>query len=71
MPLGYQSYYYDTPDYYYRYDGYGDLPDRRRNAADHRVWSRLLTGQGYGIGQMLPASYGVYNVPLAYRATLL
>jgi hypothetical protein len=29
----------------------------------------LLTGQGYGVGQMLPASYGAYNVPLAYRST--
>ena len=35
-----RSYYYDTPDYYYRYDGNGDLPDRCRDAADHRAWSR-------------------------------
>ena len=31
----------------------------------------LLTGQGYGVGQMLPASYGVYNVPIGLSVDLL
>ena len=68
VPLAYQPYYYDTPDYYYRYDGYGIY---RIDAGTQLIAGlvALLTGQGYGIGQTLPASYGVYNVPLAYRST--
>jgi hypothetical protein len=68
VPLGYRSYYYDTPDYYYRYDGYGIY---RIDAGTQLIAGlvALLTGQGYGIGQTLPASYGAYNVPLAYRST--
>ena len=68
VPLGYQSYYYDTPDYYYRYDGYGIY---RIDAQTQLITAlvALLTGQGFGIGSMLPASYGAYNVPLAYRST--
>lgn len=68
VPLAYRPYYYDTPDYYYRYDGYGIY---RINAGTQLIAGlvALLTGQGYGVGQMLPASYGVYNVPLAYRST--
>ena len=67
VPLGYRSYYYDTPDYYYRYDGYGIY---RIDAETQLITAlvALLTGQGYGVGQMLPASYGAYNVPLAYRS---
>ena len=68
VPLGYRSYYYDTPDYYYRYDGYGIY---RIDAETQLITAlvALLTGQGLGVGQMLPASYGAYNVPLAYRST--
>jgi hypothetical protein len=68
VPYGYQSLYYDTPDYYYRYDGYGIYQvDAQTQLITALV--ALLTGQGYGVGQMLPASYGAYNVPLAYRST--
>lgn len=68
VPLGYQSYYYDTPDHYYRYDGYGIYQiDAQTQLITALV--ALLTGQGFGVGQMLPASYGAYNVPLAYRST--
>ncbi len=67
VPQAYQPYYYDTPDYYYRSDGYGIY---RIDAGTQLITAlvALLTGQGYGVGQMLPASYGAYNVPLAYRA---
>lgn len=68
VPLGYRNYYYDTPDYYYRYDGYGIY----RIDAETRLITALvalLTGQGFGVGQMLPAGYGAYNVPLGYRST--
>jgi hypothetical protein len=68
VPLGYRPYYYDTPDYYYRYDGYGIYQiDAQTQLITALV--ALLTGQGLGVGQMLPASYGAYNVPLAYRST--
>jgi hypothetical protein len=68
VPMAYRPYYYDTSDYYYRYDGYGIY---RINAGTQLIAGlvALLTGQGYGIGQTLPASYGVYNVPFAYRST--
>ena len=46
-------------------------------AAIHRVYGHytptveaiaaLLTGQSFGVGQMLPAGYDAYNVPYAYR----
>ena len=67
VPLGYQDYYYDTPDYYYRNDGYGIYQvDSSTQLITALV--ALLSGQSYGIGQALPASYGTYNVPLAYRS---
>jgi hypothetical protein len=68
VPQGYQSYYYDTPDYYYRNDGYGIY---RIDAQTQLITAlvALLSGQSYGVGQYLPASYGAYNVPLAYRST--
>lgn len=68
VPYGYRSLYYDTPNYYYRSDGYGIY---RINAQTQLITAlvALLTGQGYGVGQMLPYSYGAYNVPMAYRST--
>ena len=67
VPLGYQSYYYDTPDYYYRNDGFGIY---QVDAGTQLITAlvALITGQGFGIGQQLPLSYGAYNVPLDYRA---
>ena len=68
VPTGYRGYYYDTPDHYYRYDGNGIY---QVDAGTQLITAlvALLTGQGFGIGQMLPASYGAYNVPMAYRST--
>ena len=68
VPMAYRGLYYDTPDYYYRYDGYGIY---QINAQTQMISAlvALLTGQGYGFGQMLPSSYGVYNVPFGYRST--
>ena len=66
VPQGYQDYYYDTPDYYYRNDGYGIYQvDSSTQLITALV--ALLGGQGFGIGQALPASYDAYNVPLDYR----
>ncbi len=67
VPAGYRDYYYDTPDYYYRNDGYGIY---QVDAGSQLITAlvSLVMGQSYGIGQALPASYGAYNVPLSYRA---
>jgi hypothetical protein len=68
VPYGYQSLYYDTPDYFYRYDGYGLYQiDAKTQLISALV--ALISGNGYGVGQMLPSSYGVYNVPMAYRSS--
>ena len=68
VPLGYQGRYYDTPDYYYRNDGYGIY---RIDAGTQLITAlvALVTGQGFGIGQTLSGGYGAYNVPMAYRST--
>ena len=67
VPVGYRSHYYDTPDYYYRNDGYGIY---QVDAGSQLITAlvSLVMGQSYGIGQALPATYGAYNVPLSYRA---
>ena len=68
VPYAYQSLYYDSPDYMYRYgDGaiYRVDPDTQLISAV----VALLTGQRLGVGQMLPLGYDVYNVPYAYRDT--
>jgi len=68
VPLGYSSLYYDTPNSYYRYgDGaiYGIDPTTQLITGI----VALLTGQNFGIGQMLPMGYDTYNVPYAYRSS--
>ncbi|MEO8547998.1 MAG: hypothetical protein ABI422_06490 [Sphingomicrobium sp.] len=66
VPNYYQSFYPDTADNYYRYANgnvYGIDP-----------YSGMINnvipmyGNGYGYGQMLPASYSAYNVPYQYRS---
>ena len=67
VPIGYQPYYYDTPDYYHRYDGNAIY---RIDAGTQLISGivALLLGQSLGVGQLLPQTYGAYNVPLQYRA---
>jgi hypothetical protein len=66
VPNYYQSFYPDTSSNYYRYANgnvYGIDP-----------YSGMINnvipmyGNGYGYGQMLPASYSAYNVPYQYRS---
>ena len=66
VPWGYNSLYYDTPDYYYRY---GDNAIYQVDPTTQLIAGivALLTGQNLGIGQMLPMGYDVYNVPYGYR----
>jgi hypothetical protein len=68
VPAGYQNYYYDTPDYYYRNDGYGIY---QVDSASQLITAlvSLVMGGGFGVGQALPASYSAYNVPLDYRSS--
>jgi hypothetical protein len=68
LPAAYQSFYYDTPEYYYRYDdeGYIYRADRGSDLISAII---PLLGGGFGVGQPLPAGYDVYNVPMQYRDT--
>ncbi|MEO7504782.1 MAG: hypothetical protein ABIT69_06320 [Sphingomicrobium sp.] len=67
FPTGYRSLYYDTPYDNYRY---GDNAIYRVDPTTQIISAvvALLTGQNLGVGQRLPSSYGVYNVPDAYRS---
>jgi len=65
VPYQYQSFYPDGNQYNYRYgDGAIYQVDRSNNMINSIV--ALLAGD-LGVGQRLPSSYGVYNVPMAYR----
>jgi hypothetical protein len=66
LPAAYQSFYSDSPDYYYRYDddGYIDRADRGSALISAII---PLLGGGFGVGQPLPAGYEAYNVPMQYR----
>jgi hypothetical protein len=66
VPYGYRSLYYDTPDYSYRY-GDGAIYRVDPDTQVIQAVVALLTGQSFGVGQMLPMGYDVYNVPYAYR----
>jgi len=69
--------YSPVPDYYADYYGYNDPYSYRY--ADGVIYGMdpqtetirqiagLLAGDDWGIGQRMPAGYGVYNVPYAYR----
>lgn len=66
VPVAYQSFYQDTPDYYYSYDdsGYIYRADRGSDLISAII---PLFGGGFGIGQPLPAGFDAYNVPMQYR----
>ena len=66
VPQQYQAFYPDNRDDYYRYaNGYVYEVDRDTGMIESMI--PLLAG-GYGMGQMLPASYSAYNVPYQYRS---
>jgi hypothetical protein len=66
LPDRYRSLYYDSDEYYYRYDdgGYIYRVDSGSDMIDALI---PLFGGGFGVGQPLPAGYDAYNVPLQYR----
>jgi hypothetical protein len=66
VPSAYQPFYQDNPYYDYRYEnGYVYQIDPYNGYIDNMI---PLLDRGYGVGQMLPASYSYYNVPYEYRA---
>jgi hypothetical protein len=65
MPSYYQPFYQDSPYDYYRYNnGYVYDIDRRTGLIENII---PAMGYGYGVGEMLPASYSYYNLPYQYR----
>ncbi|HYW16485.1 MAG TPA: hypothetical protein VE891_10100 [Allosphingosinicella sp.] len=66
VPVAYQGFYQDSPDYYYNYDdsGYIYRADRGSDLISAII---PLFGGGFGVGQPLPAGYDAYNVPMQYR----
>jgi hypothetical protein len=67
VPVQYRSVYYDTPDYGYWYAPGAIYQYDNRSSMITSV--AALLSPGFTVGQPLPAGYGVYNVPYAYRAT--
>jgi hypothetical protein len=56
----------DNDRYYYRYDQNGYI--YRVNRDNDLVTGLIpLLGGGFQVGQVLPAGYDIYNVPLQYR----
>jgi len=77
LPQPYMASY--VPDYYgfsSFYPDYGDTCNRYANGVVYEVdcYTGMvedvipLYASGYGVGQMLPASYAYYNVPYQYRS---
>lgn len=66
LPQDYRDVYSDNSQYYYRYDNDGYIYRVNR---DSDLVSGLipLLGGGFGVGQVMPAGYNLYNVPFQYR----
>jgi hypothetical protein len=66
IPAEYQDWYQDSPEHYYRYDdsGYIYQVDSGSNLIESLI---PLLGGGFGVGQLLPAGYDTYNLPMQYR----
>ena len=67
VPMQYRSMYYPTSDYSYWYAPGAIYQYDPSNSLITSV--AALLSPGFTIGQPLPAGYGMYNVPLAYRST--
>jgi hypothetical protein len=67
VPMQYRSMYYPTADYSY---WYAPGAIYQYNPSTSLITSvAALMSPGFTVGQPLPAGYGMYNVPLAYRST--
>ena len=67
VPPLYSDLYYAQPGYDYRYANGGIYQIDPQTRMVEAI-AALLTGQTFGVGQMLPAGYDAYNVPYAYRS---
>ncbi|MEO6256112.1 MAG: hypothetical protein ABIO69_04815 [Sphingomicrobium sp.] len=66
VPQSYQGLYNVEPNYDYRYLNGGIYQVDPNTRMVHGV-AALLTGNSFGVGQVMPAGYDVYNVPMGYR----
>jgi len=65
LPSDYQDWYGDNPEYSYRADdGYIYRIDNETNLVSALI---PLFGGGFGVGNLLPAGYDTYNLPIQYR----
>jgi hypothetical protein len=66
LPAAYRDFYPDTSASYYRYDsdGYVYRVDSGSNLVSGLI---PLLGGGFAVGQLMPAGYDVYNLPVQYR----
>ena len=67
VPMQYRDLYYPTADYSYWYAP-GAIYQYDRDTSLITSVAALMS-PGFSVGQPIPAGYGVYNVPYAYRAT--
>ena len=63
----YSDLYYAQPGFDYRYANSGIYQIDPQTRMVEAI-AALLTGQSFGVGQMLPTGYDAYNVPDAYRS---
>lgn len=65
VPVQYRDFYSDSDDYYYRYDQ-GNIFQVNRGS---NLVSGLIPmlGGAFGVGQLLPAGFDAYNLPMQYR----
>lgn len=65
LPAEYRDWYYDTPEHSYRYDD-GNIyrVDSQTNLISALI---PLLGGGFSVGNLLPAGYDTYNLPMQYR----
>jgi hypothetical protein len=66
VPDEYRDWYQDNSDSYYRYDDGGSIygVDRGSGLIESII---PLLGGGFGIGELLPAGFDTYNLPVSYR----
>ena len=73
VPFAYRSYYRDTSDYLYRYDGNAIYRVNADTMMVNGIAALITAGVGglggLGVGDPLPVGYDAYNVPLGYRDT--
>lgn len=73
VPFAYRSYYRDTSDYLYRYDGNAIYRVNPSNMMVDGIAALITAGVGglggLGVGDRLPVGYDAYNVPFANRDT--